>query len=188
MYKAIVFDLDGTLVDSPLCYKSIREELAIPPEEYILEYLDSLPKAQKEAKQRRLAELELQAAREARPFPGTIKVLRELRELKIHIGILTRNCRLATEHVIESSGMVIDMVVTREDAPPKPDPAGLQKFLHHWKVANHDLLFIGDFRFDIECGKRAGVRTALFTNGQQPSENWDPDYVIHHFHEFWERF
>ena len=42
MYKGIVFDLDGTLVDSPLCFRTIRRELGIPEGEYILEHLETL--------------------------------------------------------------------------------------------------------------------------------------------------
>jgi hypothetical protein len=44
---------------------------------------------------------------------------------------------------------------------------------------------VGDFRFDIECGINAGVKTALFTNGQDGAEFPKPDFVIRNYVEFW---
>lgn len=185
MYKGIVFDLDGTLVDSPLCFRSIREELEIPEGHYILEYLDPLPAATKEAKLRRLEEIEVEAARRSTPFPGVQRLLGDLRAKGILTGILTRNCRAATGQAIGLHQMAIDLIVTREDAPAKPDPSGLRKFLAEWSLAAEELLFVGDVHFDIECGKRAGVRTALFTNGGDGRSDLLPDHIFADYAGFW---
>lgn len=78
------------------------------------------------------------------------------------------------------------MTVTREDAPAKPDPTGIRKFLTHWDLDAHELLFVGDFRFDVECGKAAGVRTALFTNGREVQDSLNPDHIISSYERFWD--
>jgi HAD superfamily hydrolase (TIGR01549 family) len=186
MYKGIVFDLDGTLVDSPLCFDSIRSELEIPEGHFILEYLDQLPPEAQIEKRRRLEEIEAEAARQAKPISGVLELLRELRGRGVPVGIFTRNCRVATELVIAMHGFEIDMVVTRDEAPAKPDPTGLRLFLTEWKLAGHEILFVGDFHFDIDCGKRAGVKTALFTNGGEAEGDLRPDHVIPHFSVFWD--
>lgn len=186
MYKGIVFDLDGTLVDSPLCFKSIRKQLGIPEGEYILEYLELLPEVEKKQKLVELEKIELNAAQKAEPFPGILNLLIELRDKKINLGVFTRNCTLATHYIIDFFKLTFELIVTRDDAPPKPDPTGIKKFLTSWNLEGHELLFVGDFRFDIECGKNAGVRTALFTNGQVYDETWNPNHVIPHYSAFWE--
>jgi HAD superfamily hydrolase (TIGR01549 family) len=186
IYKAVVFDLDGTLVDTPLCFESIRAELGIPEDEFILEFLNGLPAVERHAKMQRLEEIELHAAEKAQPFNGVSRLLTELKEKSVNIGILTRNCRRATDHVIRAHAFDIDLSITREDAPPKPDPAGIEKFLASWKIQRTELLFVGDFRFDIECGRNAGVRTALFTNNGPPTESLTPDHVVKDFTSFWQ--
>ncbi len=184
MYKAIVFDLDGTLIDSPLCFETIKRELDIPSGDYILEHLDTLPAASRAIKHKRLEEIEVEAARSAILFPGVSELLVELKNYKIKTGIFTRNCRAVVNLVVKNFNLDFDMLVTREDAPAKPDPAGIRKFLSHWGIDKHELLFVGDFRFDIECGKKAGVKTARFTNGLEPEADWAPDHIFHDYSKF----
>jgi HAD superfamily hydrolase (TIGR01549 family) len=178
MYKGIVFDLDGTLVDSPLCFKTIRNQLEIPEGEWILEYLETLPAEVKTLKHTILEQIELDAAKKAMPFNGVQSLLRNLRSSGIKLGIFTRNCSVVTKHIVETFELELDLIITRDDAPPKPDPTGLKHFLKTWGLDGHELLFVGDFQSDIQCGKEAGVRTALFTNGKDHDSNWGPDYVV----------
>ncbi len=138
-------------------------------------------------KHERLQEIELSAAQNAQFFPGAIEWLRELRNSGINTGIFTRNCRVATQHVLKTFNIQVDLVVTREDAQPKPDPAGIIKFLDQWKLQKTELLFVGDFLFDIECGNRAGVKTALFTNGKSPIQDLKPDHFISGYFDFWKQ-
>lgn len=186
MYKGIVFDLDGTLVDSPLCFKTIRKELEIPENEFILEYLETLPSTAKAERHARLEKIELEVAKLATPIPGAINLLNRLQNAGIRTGIFTRNCKSVTDYVAKNLGINVHKTLTREDGPPKPDPTGLRNFLSEWNLNAPELLFVGDFKFDIECGKRAGVKTALFTNGQQSLNDWQPDHIISDYSVFWE--
>ncbi len=184
MYKGVVFDLDGTLVDSRLCFKTIRRQLGIPEGEWILEYLETLPPTEKSLKLTKLEQIELDAAKTAVPFAGVLNLIEELRLKDIKLGIFTRNCSAVVHHIVEAFGMTFDLVVTRDDAPPKPDPTGIKKILAQWNIENHELLFVGDARSDIECGKNAGVRTALFTNGIENDGAWGPDHIFSDYSMF----
>lgn len=188
MYKGIVFDLDGTLIDSPLSYAQIRSELEIPESAYILEYLEMLPENSRSEKLARLERIEQDAAAKATPMAGVQQLLSDLRGRRIPLGIFTRNCRSATALALPALQSKFDLIVTREDAPAKPDPTGLQMFLQKWAIAKDELLFVGDFRFDVECGHKAGVKTAIFTNGDAGAETYGAHHVIHSYEQFWDHW
>lgn len=189
MYKGVVFDLDGTLVDSRLCFKTIRRQLGIPEGEWILEYLETLAAEEKRLKHRDLENIELKAAQNATLFSGVIQTLEELRQKEMRLGIFTRNCSSVTNLILQKFGLKFDLVITRDDGPPKPNPTGLIIFLTQWCLSPKELLFVGDAPSDIECGKAAGVATALFLNGQNQDSDklagvLRPHFIFRNYSDF----
>jgi HAD superfamily hydrolase (TIGR01549 family) len=178
MLKSIVFDLDGTLIDSPLDFDKIRCVLGIPNGEYILEYLDSLDDSLKTEKHRILEEIEIEAARDAVLIDGALHVLKMAKDLNIPTAIFTRNCRAVTDLVMTNFDFPVAKVITRDDAKAKPDPEGLNILLQDWQLVPSEMLYVGDYRFDVECGKKAGVRTALFTAGKQIEDCYGAEFVF----------
>lgn len=68
---------------------------------------------------------------------------------------------------LEAAGLLgFDPVLTRDDAPPKPDPAGILRACELWQIETHQLLMVGDFVFDLEAGRAAGCRTLLISHGR----------------------
>lgn len=161
-----IFDLDGTLTVAVHDFEAIRRELGLPVGKPILEELDALPDDLAGPKRVRLDDLELDLARESRPQPGAVEVVRGLHARGARLGILTRNSRLNAHITLEAIGLrdafEETTLIGRDEAPPKPHPGGVEHLLGLWSAAPHDAVVVGDFRFDLEAGRAAGTATAHF--------------------------
>jgi HAD superfamily hydrolase (TIGR01509 family) len=166
--RGVIFDLDATLVDSKLDFDLMRREMGLVGSRPILETLNSL--ATEEAKRlwAIVGEHELRGVARATLFPGAGEFLDELASRGIKRGVLTRNSRASTLATLARFDLEMDYVLTREDGPVKPDPAGIQRMCAAWGVSPRECVMIGDYRFDIEAGQRAGTRTVLFTGAGHP--------------------
>lgn len=161
--RGVIFDLDGTLVDSKLDFAAMRRDLGFPSDAMILETIAAIDD---EAERRRLEHImhlhEMDGADRAIAFPGAHDLLETLVKNHILVGIFTRNSRATAKHTLLHVGLKISVIVAREDAPPKPDPAGLHLITDKWGIKTHEALFVGDNLFDLEAGRNAGIATALF--------------------------
>ncbi len=90
----------------------------------------------------------------------------------MRLGILTRNARELAWITLEAIGLLHaftrDAVLGREDAAPKPSPEGLVRIAAAWQVPPSALVMVGDYRFDLECGRRAGASTVLVNLPENP--------------------
>jgi phosphoglycolate phosphatase-like HAD superfamily hydrolase len=68
--------------------------------------------------------------------------------------------------VLARHPLKIDVLVSREDAPPKPDPAPLRLACRRLEVAEADAWMVGDGQYDVEAGRAAGIRTVWISHGQ----------------------
>ncbi len=182
--KAVVFDLDGTLMDSNLDYEKmgsrVRELLASRglPEPLddrrkvyrvirggaatLLEY--GLPEASLEATMAEMTEImngiELEALDATEPKPHAREVVAELHGEGLGLGVATRSHREYTIHILKRYDMLrfFHQVVARDDVPyPKPDPRHLLHTVRLLGVDPGDTLFIGDTTTDLQTADSAGV-------------------------------
>jgi HAD superfamily hydrolase (TIGR01509 family) len=182
--KAVVFDLDGTLMDSKIDYEKmgnrIRELLVSrglpePLEDRrkvyrvisggaatLREY--GLPEASLEATMAEMEtimndiELEALDAMELKPYART--VVAELHGKGIGLGVATRSHREYTLRGLKRYDMMrfFHHVVARDDVPyPKPDPRHLLYTIRLLGVDPGDTLFIGDTTTDLQTADAAGV-------------------------------
>ena len=181
--RGIIFDLDGTLVDSRLDFEAIRREMCLPSQVPILEALQRTPPGPElERMHAVLRDHELRSAHRATLFEGVAELLHWMDQRRLPRAILTRNSRECTGIVISRLGLQFSCVLTREDAPPKPDPAGLLAICEQWQLPPAEVVFCGDYLFDLQAGRRAGMRTILFAPGDLPEFADQADLVLREFH------
>ena len=167
-----VFDMDGTLTVAVHDFAAIREALGIPPEHDILTHLAALPADVVAAKHAWLLEHERDLAVASRPAVGAVELVRELAGRGYRLGILTRNARELAHITLKAIGIAdcfaAEDVLGRDEAPPKPHPGGLLKLAEAWQVAPSAMAMVGDYRFDLDCGRAAGTHTVLVNLPDNP--------------------
>ncbi|RII74892.1 HAD family hydrolase [Pseudomonas monteilii] len=175
-----VFDMDGTLTVAVHDFAAIRVALDIPAEHDILTHLAALPADEAAAKHAWLLEHERDLALASTAAIGAVELVRELAERGCRLGILTRNARELAHVTLEAIGLAdcfpVAHILGRDEAAPKPSPDGLLKIASAWGVAPSELVMVGDYRFDLDCGRAAGARTVLVN---LPDNPW-PELVDWH--------
>jgi len=180
--RAVLFDLDGTLVSSELDFDRIRREAGIEGVP-ILEYMAQAPPERRREIAEILERHEAEAAACCAPADGVREVLDWLRTHRIGSAIITRNSRRSAETVMRRLGLPVEAVVAREDAAPKPSPEPVLRACRALGVSPAEALMVGDFIFDIQAGRAAGARTALL---RLPGRNYDgveSDFVVESLRE-----
>ena len=126
--KGVIFDLDGTLVDTKLDFDWLRAELNFPNQAPILEHLATLTCQQQISHaQQCIYDHEMAGAKAAEAIEGVAELIATLRLLNIPMAVLTRNMRDASHYSLAKFNLDIPLVVTREDCRAKPDPEGILK-------------------------------------------------------------
>jgi len=180
----IIFDLDGTIVDSALDFDAMRREMGIEKGRPILEELEKMKNHPEVHKYWSIVERhEMEGASKTTLMPGVESFLKEIRARKYKSAILTRNCTKALEVSLLKIPHQFDVVISRDhDFRPKPFPDGL---LSICKMLNHEVsraVYIGDYLFDLEAAKAANMMSILYAPEVQSFEE-HADLVIRHFDE-----
>jgi len=166
-----IFDMDGTLTHAIHDFEAIREELGLPRGRPILESLAALPPEEESRLHKQLDELEYRIAEEATAQPGAEALLTSLQEAGATLGILTRNGKGIAYATLDACGLrrffKDDDVISRNCCTPKPDGAGVSLLLDRWQASTDQAVMVGDYLFDLEAGRNAGVTTVhLDVNGE----------------------
>jgi HAD superfamily hydrolase (TIGR01509 family) len=157
--KLVVFDLDGTLLASRLAFDAVRTEIGLPPGSPIIEAMAAMTCAERKRADAILLRHEAEAADRSTLMPGAAELLEWLRSRNVKMAVLTRNSRASICRAVERHGLAFDAAITREDNKPKPSPDGVRILMEGCGAGPAETIVVGDYRFDIEAGASAGVRT-----------------------------
>ena len=185
--KAVLFDIDGTLVDSVGAFLEVARVAARPyglevTERQVRDCLATgssfwkrvVPDTRSDADAVRKA-VSAQAAREwprvlrshGRVFEGVAQTLDALKRLGIALGIVS-GARPEVLELLREAGILdrFDSIVLAADVSRrKPDPEGMVKCLRQLGVAPDCAVYIGDTPIDIQASRAAGVRAVGVLTG-----------------------
>lgn len=172
--RALVFDLDHTLVRSPLDLRAMAQDLlvflrergvALPARdsrwsapELARFVREQVPSLEADFWEIALAH-ERRALSEAELEPGALESLRAVRALGFRTAVWTNNDGAATRHVLEQFALTphLDLVVTRQEVRHlKPDPDGLRVIAERWPDLG-EVFVVGDSWADGQAAGAGGV-------------------------------
>lgn len=200
--RTVLFDLDGTLIDSrELILSSFRHTMRshlgrVPPDSAWLETMGTPLLAQlrdfagdgDDVQAMMETYLEHNARVHDRlvcSFEGARATVDRLRERGYRVGLVTSKLRDSARRGLAACDLPVDWfeaVVTASDpVPHKPDPAPVRLALERMEEAPDRAIFVGDTVWDLRAGRAAGVFTAAalwgsFDRGALEAE--DPDFVF----------
>ena len=206
--EAVIFDLDGTLIEADLRMREAKMEFlrrlrrlgmnfkaidARRPAETIMTYLERYHKADRGFLLKVLEEsfkpYELEAAEKAKPRAGARRVLEKLELIGCKLGLASNNSRRSVEIVLEKLGAKnsFSAIVTRDDVRRlKPHEEILMKAVKKLGVAPWRSLYVGDSAADVIAGRRAGVHVAAIVGGADSRDRLlrsQPNYLIERLEE-----
>jgi len=200
--RAVIFDLDGTLVDTADEFVPVVQTLraehgreAMDPQRIRASVSNGaralvslglgIDEQAPEFESKRLRLLELYSevlGSIARPYPGIEELLLELQRRGIGWGISTNKPRAYTEPLLAQLDLQPQpgSVVCPDDVTDrKPHPESLYRNCRDLNCSPHEAIYVGDHLRDIEAGRRAGMYTIAAAYGYiEPGDNprsWGAD-------------
>ena len=169
--KAVIFDLDGTITEPYLNFDMIRAEIGLLPDAGpLLEAMEKMNPAERKKAEEILYKHEQVAIEHSTLNAGADETLKQLRQMGIQIGVMTRNTRSNASAVAKKHNIKFDAVVDRNDGPVKPDPFGVKMLCKHFKVQPQETLVVGDYLFDLQSAKTAGAAAVLIKTGKNAEQ------------------
>lgn len=205
---AVLFDLDGTLIDTApdfirivrkLCAEDgipepsaaqIRSQVSEGARAMVRLIHPELPLADPALltyRQRFLDEYAQQIAVDTVLFDGMAALLDSLEQRHIAWGIVTNKPRYLSERLLIALGLQqrCAVLVCPEDVQhAKPDPEPMFLAANHLGIAADQIIYVGDHPRDIDAGRAAQMPTILAAYGYLPPErahdlnDWQADHVV----------
>jgi pyrophosphatase PpaX len=206
LFTTILFDLDGTIVDTnELIISSfmhvlkdapnserytrdfitrnmglpLREQLEVYTESKVVDHYIKAYRIYNEKNHDRLV----------KPFPHVKETIKKLYQSGIHLGVVTSKINKTAVMGLKSTGLLpfMEILITEDDVKKgKPNPEPIFRALEYLKASPENTLMVGDSEYDIISAKGATVACAAVAwslKGEAFLKNYSPDFVIHDIRE-----
>ncbi|MBV8864469.1 MAG: HAD-IA family hydrolase [Acidobacteriaceae bacterium] len=200
----IIFDLDGTLIDSSrdlaLATNATRTHFGLPPldQGVVNSYVGNgaavlVRRAVETAlSEEQVAEAlsfflkyyQAHAMDHTRLYPGMRELVEELASTRIQLGVLTNKPEAMSFDILRALGLerhFFRVYGGNTFHEKKPHPAGILRLREEAGVSASATLMVGDSSVDVETARNAGVPSCGVTWGFQPHtfQAVPPDFLIH---------
>lgn len=207
MLKAVLFDLDGTLIDTPVVIvetaqavllalgrgpgdsEAIRATIGLPLPIAFAELLGGDPASARildaVERYRVLWRAEVSPRIGQLVFPGALEGVRALHGRGLQLAVVTGKAQSGADGTVDAAGLRpflhfvggYDLVLR-----PKPHPDLALLALDRLGVAAEDAVVVGDAAIDVLMARAAGVRSIAVTYGAQPGHvlrSAEPTWLLH---------
>ena len=205
MIKLVIFDLDGTLLntiaDLAASTNYALKQLGYPThptDDYLYMvgnginklFERALPEDKKtEEEILRMRQLFVKHYEEhihnlSKPYEGILTLLETLQERNIAMAVASNKYQAGVEKLVNHFFSNIKFVATlgqRTDIPVKPNPQIVYDILNKIKVDNSEVLYVGDTNVDMQTAKNANLIVCGVSWGMRPVEElqaFKPTYII----------
>lgn len=205
MKKLVIFDLDGTLLNTiaDLAHSTnyALNKLGYPThdvEKYNFMvgnginklFERALPEGEKteenvlRVRKEFIPFYDIHNADDSRPYPGIPELLSSLQDKGIQIAVASNKYQAATRKLIAHYFPTIRFTAVfgqREGVNVKPDPTIVLDILEIANVEKKDVLYVGDSGVDMQTATNAGVTACGVTWGFRPKtelEEFSPSYIV----------
>lgn len=121
-----------------------------------------------------------------RPYEGILNLLRELSEKEIQLAVASNKYDAATKELVARYFGEFEFQAVlghREDKPKKPNPTIVYDILESTGISNEETLYVGDSAVDMKTAYNSDVRSVGVTWGfrseEELRENY-ADFIVHH--------
>ncbi len=182
--KAIVFDLDNTLVSSDMDFFWLRDELGCPAGIDLLTFTDEIicPNQRADVTQM-ILDHEMEDAKNSYPMPGCSSILQYIEQQAMYTAIITRNCFEAASTKVKHNNLNINRIISREHFAPKPSPDALNFLADEWQLYPNELLYVGDYLYDLQSASNANMPSCLVTHGIEQPFQHQASVVVPHLND-----
>lgn len=197
--KGILFDLDGTLINTnKLIMESFKHafkkhsNLEIEEEKIIRFFGEPLKESMKSVDPDNSEELivhfkefnEAMHDELAEEYDRVEEAVKALKDRGIKLGVVTSKRRIMTERSLKLIGLYdfMDVVITPEDTDKhKPNSEPLLLACKKLNLSPEEVIMVGDSIYDVQCGKNAGSKTCIVTYSLfslDELKSYNPEYII----------
>ena len=180
MIKGIIFDLDGTLIQLPINYEIVQNNLKFffNTSKNLTPLIPTIVELSKNDQNKiktafsLICKEEILASKNFKIMDDAIEILKFLKSKNLILSLVTMQCRDALEKILYKMNILdlFDFIITRDENFNRFEQ--IQNSLEYTSLNSSEVLMIGDRIHDVESAKKAGCIPILKINKTQKNPSF----------------